>query len=168
MIVLGIDPGITNTGYGVVEEEGGNLILRGCGFLTTPRDQEMSHRLQLIYQGVREVIKDVGPDVAAVEELFFSSNMKTVMAVGQARGVILLACEHENVLCVEYTPLQVKKALVGRGNADKRQVKYMVSALLKLDQSPGSTHASDALALSICHLQHQKLGNLQVEKGHNR
>lgn len=158
--VLGIDPGITNTGYGLVVEESRKMRAREHGSIRTPRSSDMSHRLGILYQRVSEVISDLAPDVVVVEQLFFNTNLKTAFAVGQARGVILLACNHAGVDFEEYTPLQVKQAVAGNGNADKRQVQYMVRALLQMESLPEPLHASDALAMAICHLQSRRLREL--------
>jgi crossover junction endodeoxyribonuclease RuvC len=130
----------------------GKLLAGDFGSIKTQSGADMSHRLDMIYGGIREVIAGLVPDVVALEQLFFNTNLKTAVAVGQARGVILLACRHSEVSCAEYTPLQVKMAVTGSGNAAKEQVQYMVRALLGLKDMPGSLHASDALAIAICHL----------------
>lgn len=157
MKVLGIDPGITNTGYGLVVEESGKMRAAGHGSIKTRPSGDMSQRLDTIYGGVTGIIEELEPHVVVVEELFFNTNLKTAVSVGQARGVILLACRHAGVEWAEYTPLEVKQAVTGYGNARKSQVKYMVGALLGLKDIPGSSHACDALAMAICHLQYRRL-----------
>lgn len=154
--VLGIDPGITNTGYGMVVEESGRMSALGHGSIKTRSSDSMSHRLDTLYKRLVDVIRDLSPDIVAIEDLFVNTNLKTAIAVGQARGVILLACEHAGVAWAQYTPLQVKMAVAGNGNATKDQVQYMVEALLKMKGSPATSHASDALAMAICHLQSVK------------
>jgi crossover junction endodeoxyribonuclease RuvC len=157
MIIMGIDPGLSFTGYGVVEKEGDRLHSLGFGGITTSSRKSMSSRLAKIYDEVRELIESYEPDLLVVEQLFFNTNVRSAMAVGQARGGILLAAEHNGVAVEEYTPLQVKQSLVGHGRADKDQVKYMVRTILKIEQDIKSSHASDALALAICHAHHEKL-----------
>ncbi|MBN2168695.1 MAG: crossover junction endodeoxyribonuclease RuvC [Actinobacteria bacterium] len=153
MRVLGVDPGITNTGFGLVVEESGRMKAVHHGSIKTRSGDNMSHRLNILYKRLVEVISELSPDTVVIEELFFNTNLKTAVAVGQARGVILLACEHSNVSWAQYTPLQVKQAVAGNGNATKDQVQYMVEALLGMKDASMSSHAADALAMAICHLQ---------------
>lgn len=157
MIIMGIDPGLTSTGYGVVEKRGTRLRALGFGAVTTSSRDDLSARLDEIYRRVKELITEYRPDLVVVEELFFNTNARSAMVVGEARGGIILAAAHCGVPVREYTPLQVKQALVGQGRADKRQVEYMVKALLGLEEGVGSSHASDALALAICHAHREKL-----------
>ncbi|MBU4175369.1 MAG: crossover junction endodeoxyribonuclease RuvC [Actinobacteria bacterium] len=160
MKALGIDPGITNTGFGMVVEESGRMSAGDFGSIKTRSGGDMSDRLDTLYREVMRVIRELEPDVAVIEQLFFNTNLKTAVSVGQARGVILLACRHAEVDWAEYTPLQVKKAVVGNGNAGKEQVRYMVGALLGMKSPPSPLHASDALAMAICHLQSRRLREL--------
>lgn len=163
MIILGIDPGLSFTGYGIVEKEGDRLRPLGFGGITTSPRDSMSSRLDKIYKEVKELIERYGPDLLVLEQLFFNTNVRSAMVVGQARGGILLAAEHNGLAVEEYTPLQVKQCLVGHGRADKGQVKYMVRTLLCIDEDIGSSHASDALALAICHAHHEKMrGRLEA------
>ncbi len=160
MKALGIDPGITNTGFGMVVEESGRMSAGDFGSIKTRSGEDMSDRLDTLYREVMRVIRELEPDVAVIEQLFFSTNLKTAVSVGQARGVILLACRHAEVDWAEYTPLQVKMAVVGNGNAGKEQVRYMVVALLGMKSPPSPLHASDAMAMAICHLQSRRLREL--------
>jgi crossover junction endodeoxyribonuclease RuvC len=155
--VLGIDPGITNTGYALVIEDGRSMSAGGHGTVKTSSTDEMSLRLDILYEGVKAALLETGPDVAALEQLFFNVNVKTAMSVGQARGVILLACRHAGVPCEEYTPLEVKQAVAGSGGAPKEQVEFMVKALLGIGKEKGSSHAFDAYAIAICHLNCRRL-----------
>jgi crossover junction endodeoxyribonuclease RuvC len=157
MVIMGIDPGLSFTGYGVVEKKGDRLSPLGYGGITTDSKETLSSRLDKIYAEIRKLIERYRPDLVVLEELFFSANARSAMVVGQARGGILLAAEHAGVAIEEYTPLQVKQSLVGHGRADKRQVEYMVRTLLSIDGDIGSSHASDALALAICHAHHERL-----------
>ncbi len=157
MVILGIDPGLSATGFGVVERRAGRVRLLGFGEIeTSPRDP-LSSRIDKIYGEVKELIDRYRPDLVVLEELFFNTNARSAMAVGQARGGILLASAHRGVGVEEYTPLQVKQSLVGHGRADKKQVKYMVRAILSMQEDIASSHASDALALAICHAHHVKM-----------
>lgn len=160
MRVLGVDPGIANTGYGLVVEESGRMRTEGFGEVTTPRAADMSERLGMLYSGMVRVMEETDPDVVVLEQLFFNSNRKTAMAVGQARGVILLACRHASRQWAEYTPLEVKMSVTGNGNAGKDQVAYMVGAVLGLESRPASLHACDALAMAVCHLQSRRYREL--------
>jgi len=157
MVIMGIDPGLTSTGYGVIEKKGTRLRALGYGGITTSSRDTLSSRLDKIYREVGELIRRYHPDLVVLEELFFNTNARSAMVVGEARGGIILAAAHAGVEVEEYTPLQVKQALVGHGRADKRQVKYMVRSLLSLEEDIESSHASDALALAICHAHREKL-----------
>lgn len=158
--MLGIDPGITNTGYGLVAEESGRMRAVTHGAIKTRSSADMSERLDILYTETSRVIVELEPDVVVLEQLFFNTNQKTAIAVGQARGVLLLACRHAGRPWTEYTPLQVKMSVVGNGNAAKEQVAYMVCALLGLKEQPATLHACDALAMAICHLQSRRLKEL--------
>jgi crossover junction endodeoxyribonuclease RuvC len=160
MRVLGIDPGTAITGYGLVEEVRGDLKLVAFGVIRTPADQSLPRRLQLIYHAVSDLAEEWEPEAAAVEELFFSRNVRTAMSVGQARGVALLALADAGLDVAEYTPLAIKQAVTGYGNADKMQVQEMVRLLLELAEVPRPDDAADALAVAICHLHSARLAAL--------
>ena len=160
MRVLGIDPGTAITGFGVVDEEAGSLNARAYGVIRTPADQSLPYRLQMIYQGVRGLVDEWKPTTASVEELFFSSNVRTAMAVGQARGVALLALVDAGLSVFEYAPMVVKQAVTGYGSADKAQIQDMVRLLLGLAAVPRPDDAADALAVAICHLHSARLAAL--------
>lgn len=151
MIVLGIDPGTATTGYGIVEIAGGRLSALDYGAIRTTPDQSASHRLRQIYESVSTLMVRVSPTCLAVEQLFFNKNVQSALPVGQARGVVLLAAAMNGLEVAEYTPLQVKQAVVGYGRAEKQQVQHMVKALLNLDRIPKPDDAADALAIAICH-----------------
>ncbi|MBC7246591.1 MAG: crossover junction endodeoxyribonuclease RuvC [Actinobacteria bacterium] len=157
MVIMGVDPGLSSTGYGVIEKRGDVLRALGYGGITTSSRQTLSSRLAKIYREIKDLIEEYRPDLVVIEELFFNSNARSAMVVGQARGGVILAAAHCGVGVEEYTPLQVKQALVGHGRADKRQVSYMVRTLLSLEDEIASSHASDALALAICHAHREKL-----------
>ena len=152
MRTLGIDPGTATMGWGVVEDDGeGGLRLVDFGALTTSKDLPLAQRLQLLHRGLVEVIARYRPDAAAVEELFFSKNVTTALAVGHARGVTLLALADLDVPVREYKPMEVKQAVAGYGKADKRQMQDMVRMTLGLDTIPRPDDAADALGVAICH-----------------
>ena len=151
MIVLGIDPGVATIGFGVVRAERQKNTLLQYGVITTPAGLPLSHRLLQIDRDMEELIHTFHPDEMAVEELFFTKNITTGIAVAHGRGVILLAAEKLGVPIFEYTPMQVKQAVVGYGGADKRQVMLMTQRLLGMKQIPRPDDAADALAIAICH-----------------
>lgn len=158
MIVLGVDPGIAITGYGLVEEDNGSLKTIDYGVVTTPPNMKMSDRLIKIYDSVSHIISLYKPDAVAVEELFFNKNVKTALIVGHARGVAILAAAKKGIPIYEYTPLQVKQAVVGYGRAEKNQVQQMVKLLLRLKEIPKPDDAADALAVSVCHIHCAGMG----------
>lgn len=149
--IMGIDPGLGRTGFGVVAEKGGKLSSIDYGCIETPARHSVVKRLEQVYEEVGALLALHKPDEVAVEQLFFSTNVQTAFAVGQARGVILLAASQAGVRLGEYTPLEVKQAVVGYGKAAKSQIQYMVKAILGLDETPRPDDAADALALAICH-----------------
>ncbi|UNC92626.1 crossover junction endodeoxyribonuclease RuvC [Candidatus Contubernalis alkaliaceticus] len=151
MLSMGIDPGIALTGYGIVKEQKGNLILVTYGCIRTTKDEDTCRRLVKIYQNLRELMEEYSPDSIAVEELFFNKNVRSAFRVGEARGVALLAAAHFGVEAFEYTPLQVKQSVVGYGRAAKSQIQEMVKIMLKIKTPVKPDDAADALALAICH-----------------
>ncbi len=151
MIILGIDPGFATVGYGVIKYEGNSFTALDYGVVTTPPKTELAYRLNLVFEGITELIKKYRPDAVCVEELFFNTNITTGIAVGHARGVILLAAERCGVSISEYTPLQIKQAVVGYGRAEKKQVMEMTRIILKLEKIPRPDDAADALACAVCH-----------------
>lgn len=165
MLVLGIDPGTAITGYGLVREEEDRLVLVDCGVITTPAGQPLAGRLQTIYRGLTDLVRGHSPDAVAVEELFFSRNARTAMAVGQARGVTLLAVADAGHTVYEYKPVEVKQAVAGYGAADKYQVQEMVRMLLELDQAPQPDDAADAVAVAVCHIHSARMAALIAEAG---
>lgn len=152
-LALGIDPGTATTGYGLVRlTHDGELVAVSFGILSTSKDATASARLEMLYDGMRDLLKKHKPDTAAVEKLFFARNVTTALAVGQARGVVMLALQQAGIEPFEYTPKEIKNAVAGYGGADKRQVQEMVRALLQLDSIPKPDDAADALAVAITHL----------------
>lgn len=152
-LALGIDPGTATTGYGLVRlTREGDLVAVQHGVFSTPKDATPSARLAMLYDQLQKLLTQHKPDTAAVEKLFFSRNVTTALAVGQARGVVLLSLQQAGIDVFEYTPNEVKQAVVGYGSAEKRQVQEMVRALLQLDSIPRPDDAADALAIAITHL----------------
>lgn len=150
MLALGIDPGTAICGYGVVELIGSRLRAHCYGAIQTSPSLDTAERLQIIFQDIDAIIKEYKPHIVGVEQLFFNKNVRTAMTVGQARGVILLAAVQNSVPIAEYTPLQVKQAVVGYGKASKEQVIYMTQKLLNLPAKPHPDDVADALAVAIC------------------
>jgi len=157
-VVMGIDPGSNCTGFGLVEEIKGKLSVVHWGSVRTKPKQPFPERLKLIYNELVAVIQEFSPDVVAVEDMFFASNVKSALKLGQTRGATILAAANQDIAIAEYSPLEVKQSVVGYGRADKVQVQDMVTTLLRLKEKPEPFDASDALAVAICHLhtaQHQ-------------
>ena len=151
MIILGIDPGLANTGWGIVEQRGGQFTCLAYGCVVTQAGEPVAQRLALIHSSLRDVIVRYSPSEVAVESVFFGTNAKSAFATGQARGVALLATADAQLSLGEYSPVQIKMAVVGTGTADKKQIQYMVRTVLGLDHEPHPDHAADALAAAICH-----------------
>ena len=151
MRILGIDPGYAIMGWGVLDVEGNRFRVVACDSLLTDKDTPMPQRLEQLYMGLGEIIEKYKPEAAAIEELYFNNNAKTAIMVGEARGVAILACSRGGLEINEYTPLQIKQALVGYGRADKKQVQQMVKTILNLEKVPKPDDTADALAAAICH-----------------
>jgi crossover junction endodeoxyribonuclease RuvC len=151
VVVLGIDPGTANTGYGVVVARGPRLGALDGGTIETKAGMALERRLVAIHARVGELIAEHTPEAVAIEELYFGQNVRSALAVGQARGAVLLAAGQAGVPCFSYTPQQIKQAVCGSGAAAKDQVQRMVGALLALPEPPRPDHAADALAVAICH-----------------
>jgi crossover junction endodeoxyribonuclease RuvC len=151
MVILGIDPGLAIVGWGAVEYNGGRFRTLGYDSIFTPAHTPTEDRLKTIFEQLSEILERYKPDAMSVEELFWNTNQKTGITVAEARGVILLAARLRNIPIYEYTPLQVKQAIVGYGRAEKKQVISMVTAFLKLPAPPKPDDTADALALAVCH-----------------
>jgi len=159
-LALGIDPGTATTGYGLVRlEADGGLVAVKYGVILTPKEAAAPARLESLHRGLRSLLRKFHPDTAAVEKLFFQRNVSTALAVGQARGVVLLALQQAGVEVFEYTPNEVKQAVAGYGSADKRQIQEMVRVLLQLTEIPKPDDAADALAIAITHLNTKRYGS---------
>ena len=152
-LALGIDPGTATTGFGLVRlEQDGSLVAVKYGVILTPKEASAPARLEMLYNDLSALLKEYQPDTAAVEKLFFSRNVTTALAVGQARGVVMLCMQQAGVEPFEYTPNEIKQAVAGYGGAQKKQIQEMVRALLQLDSIPKPDDAADALAIAITHL----------------
>ena len=149
--ILGIDPGLATVGFSIVDVEKSKMKLVTCGVISTPAHTSLSSRLDRIFEDMNELISSFSPDIMSIEELFFNTNITTGIAVAHARGVILLSAYRAGVQVFEYTPLQVKQAVVGYGRAEKNQVIDMVRRILALPAAPRPDDAADAVALAICH-----------------
>jgi crossover junction endodeoxyribonuclease RuvC len=157
MRVLGIDPGTVTSGYGVVDEEGNSIFYVDSGGIATSSRLVFHERLKKIYEGLEQIIYTHRPDIVAVENVFFAKNVQSALKLGHARGVALLAAANLKLPIFEYSPLEIKQAVVGFGGADKAQVQQMVKTLLNLKSMPKPHDASDALAAAICHIHSARM-----------
>lgn len=161
MIILGIDPGLATLGYGVLEKDkNGNARAVDYGVVLTPKQERLPTRLAILEEGINKVLEKFSPDEVAVEELFFSKNITTGIAVAHARGVALLTCIKKCGRLFEYTPMQIKQALTGYGGADKKQIQLVTANLLQLKGIPRPDDAADALAVALCHAHTSRLSGL--------
>lgn len=160
MRILGIDPGTALTGFGVIDSTASGIKLVDFGVIRTPARTRPEKRLQMIYEGFCELVNKHSPDSVAIEQLFFNTNTRTALSVGESRGVIFLASSSKHLPVEQYTPLQVKQAVVGYGRATKEQVQYMVKGLLAMTKIPKPDDAADALAIAICHANSAGLAGL--------
>lgn len=164
MFALGLDPGTATTGYGLVRlDPDGSLLAVKYGVITTPKNTPAAERLLTLYDQLQDLLHEHKPETVAVEKLFFQRNVSTALAVGQARGVMLLASARAGLEVYEYTPNEIKQAVAGYGSAGKRQMQEMVRVLLALDDIPRPDDAADALAVAICHLHSARLLHLTNE-----
>lgn len=160
MRIIGIDPGYAIVGVGAVEYVGNKFVASEYGAITTPAGMPTPERLRIIYKEISDVLDSYKPDAVAIEELFFNNNAKTAIAVGQARGVLIVAAANRNIPIYEYTPLQIKQAITGYGRADKQQMQNMVKMLLGLSAIPKPDDAADALAVAMCHAHSYKMNDI--------
>jgi crossover junction endodeoxyribonuclease RuvC len=166
MRVLGIDPGLATTGFGIIRTDGQDAYeCLQYGVIITEAGVPDSDRLQTLFTGITDLIHQHQPDSCAVEKLFFQKNVKTALSVGQARGVVLLTLSQAGLPVNEYTPNEVKQSVCGYGNAAKSQVQRMVQTLLHLDELPKPDDAADALAVAICHIHHQSFNEIIQRSG---
>jgi crossover junction endodeoxyribonuclease RuvC len=159
MRVLGIDCGSRVTGYGVIDTDGAECLFVRCGAIRSKASDPLASRLRIIHNGIVEVIRELQPEAAAFESLFYATNVQSALKLGHVRGVSMFAAAQANLPVFEYSPLEVKSAVTGYGRAEKMQVQQMVRALLKLNASPEPYDASDALAVAICHVHTYRFAN---------
>jgi crossover junction endodeoxyribonuclease RuvC len=155
VIILGIDPGLANTGWGIVQTDGSRFRCIGYGCIRTSASQDTARRCKAVKDGLADLIQRYRPEEASLENIYFNRNVSTAMATGQARGAALVAAADAGLLVGEYGPGEIKLAVVGAGAATKQQVTYMVRTILALDHDPTPDHAADALAAAICHANHR-------------
>lgn len=158
MIIIGIDPGSHVCGYGILQLENNRIVAAGCDVIKIDSTLDLAERLAVIYAEIDQIIDEYKPDIAAVETIFYGKNIKSAFTLGHARGAILLALAQRKIKIVEYSPREVKKSVVGNGNASKEQVEYMVKKILKIDIKPETQDATDALANALCLFNKIKLG----------
>lgn len=158
MIIIGIDPGSHVCGYGILQLENNRIVAAGCDVIKIDSTLDLAERLAVIYSEIDQIIDEYKPDIAAVETIFYGKNIKSAFTLGHARGAILLALAQRKIKIVEYSPREVKKSVVGNGNASKEQVEYMVKKILKIDIKPETQDATDALANALCLFNKIKLG----------
>ena len=157
-IVMGIDPGLANTGWGIVRQAGSRLECMAYGCVSTSKEEPLANRLARIHDQIGAVVEHYQPLCVGIETVWFGQNITAAFATGQARGAALVACAHAGLDVGEFTPRQIKMAVVGTGTADKSQIQYMVKQLLRLEAEPRPDHAADALAAAICYTTHVPLG----------
>jgi crossover junction endodeoxyribonuclease RuvC len=165
MFVLGIDPGLTTTGYGAVRRERGRMVPVTVGVIRTSPQERIETRLRELHRDIRSVLDEHRPDVVALEQVFVNRNLQTAMSVARASGVIMLAAAESGVPVVEYTPSSVKAAIAGYGSAPKDQVQKMVASRLRLATAPSPADAADALAIALCHIQSHRLNPATLNAG---
>ncbi|HBT95641.1 MAG TPA: crossover junction endodeoxyribonuclease RuvC [Coriobacteriia bacterium] len=151
MIILGIDPGLANTGWGVIEQRGAKKRALAYGCVNTMPTEHVLTRLEHIYDEMLKIIERYKPIEVGIESIFFGANAKSALSTGQASGAVMIAAAKSSLSVSEYSPTQIKQVMVGQGRAEKQQVLYMVKAMLGLDHEPSPDHASDALAVALCH-----------------
>ncbi|KQC09361.1 MAG: crossover junction endodeoxyribonuclease RuvC [Candidatus Cloacimonas sp. SDB] len=157
MIILGIDPGSNFCGYGVLEIDKGKIIAAGCDVIKIKKTLKLAEKLYEIHKGISCIISKYKPDIAAVESIFYGKNISSAFTLGHARGAILLALAQQGIPITEFSPREVKKSVVGNGNASKEQVQYMVQKILNLKNEPRSQDATDALAVALCQFNKERL-----------
>jgi crossover junction endodeoxyribonuclease RuvC len=156
LIILGIDPGSYNVGYGILQIEKRKIVAAGCDTIIIKSKLQLAERLVQIQVGMDKIIAEYKPDIAVVETIFYGKNIKSAFTLGHARGVIMLSLAQHNIEIVEYSPREVKKSVVGNGNASKEQVGYMVQKILNLSTKPKTEDAADALAIALCQFNKNK------------
>jgi|TARA_Y100000780_G_C13632642_1_gene397157 crossover junction endodeoxyribonuclease RuvC len=154
--VIGVDPGLTITGFGILDYKGGQIRTVAFGTIKPPVKESLPNRLEYLNSHMTELLEKFEPNAFAIEDTFFSQNVKSALLLGQARGVLLLAAASKGIPSMDYAPRKVKQSVVGNGAADKTQVQYMVQQILKMDEPPKPLDVSDALAIGLCHINQNK------------
>ena len=154
--VIGVDPGLTITGFGILDYNGGQIRTVAFGTIKPPAKEALPNRLEYLNSHMTELLEKFEPNAFAIEDTFFSQNVKSALLLGQARGVLLLAAASKGIPSMDYAPRKVKQSVVGNGAADKTQVQYMVQQILKMDEPPKPLDVSDALAIGLCHINQNK------------
>ncbi|GBF10018.1 crossover junction endodeoxyribonuclease RuvC [Tepidibacillus infernus] len=167
MIILGFDPGIAIVGFGVIKKEGNQIRPLQYGSIQTKAGLDTGIRLKQVYDAAKEIIQNYQPEAVSIEKLYFNKNVTTAFTVGQARGVLMLAAVEANLPIFEYTPLQIKQAIVGYGRAEKKQIQEMVRMYLSLKEVPKPDDVADALAIAICHVHSAKMTAI-INKGNSK
>ena len=157
MRVIGVDPGIVVTGFGIIDKNNNNLTAHSYGTVRPPKNKQLSERLGYLYDEISLLLNKYKPNMLAVEDTFYSKNFKSAMSLGQARGAIILASYSANISCIEFSPKKIKKSVVGNRNASKEQVQYMVKNILQLESLPTPLDSSDALAIGLCYLNQNQM-----------
>ncbi len=169
--ILGVDPGTTATGYAFLSADlssKSNLIPIEYGVIKVNPGLKLQKRIEKIYNKIKILVKNYKPDEASIETIFYAKNVKSILSMGEARGAVMLALSQENIPVYEYSPREVKRAVVGNGNASKKQVQYMVKTILKLEELPLSYDITDAIAIAICHYHKKNSANRQITKSQHR
>ena len=157
MRVIGFDPGLSTTGYGIIEsDENNNIFHINNGILRPPRKMKLPDRLNYLYKNSMQIVREYSPEVLAIEDTFYHKNIKSAMSLGQARGTLLLVGAHINIPCFEFAPRKIKLSVVGNGAASKQQVNFMICKLLNIKNGTITNDASDALAIALCYIQQMK------------
>ena len=165
MIILGIDPGLVKTGYGLIQVENNNYRILDFGIISPNNKEKLSFRLRTIYNDVSVIIDQFNPNILSIEEVFFGKNVKSALLLGHARGVAMLSASNNNIPVFEYSAKKVKQAVTGNGNADKTQLQYMIKQIFKLKQLPAPLDASDAIGIALCHIYQTKIKSLNIGLG---
>lgn len=160
MRIIGIDPGLANTGYGIIESEKERIRCVCHGVINTPSEMPLSQRLFVIFKGISEILEEYSPDEGGIEGIFFVKNISSAIPVAHAKGVVHLACAMKNIPVFEYSPQVIKRTVVGEGRAEKKQVQEMIKIILGLDEIPKPDHAADALSAAFCHLNNRSFPNV--------
>ncbi|MEA1881082.1 MAG: crossover junction endodeoxyribonuclease RuvC [Candidatus Marinimicrobia bacterium] len=154
--MIGVDPGLSITGFGILDYKGSNVRVVAYGTIKPPVKESLPNRLEYLNSHMNELLEKFEPHIMAIEDTFFSRNVKSALMLGQARGVLLLSAASKGIPSMEYAPRKVKQSVVGNGAADKKQVQYMVQKILKMDEPPKPLDTSDALAIGLCHINQNK------------